>query len=122
MLKIVICIKRRPEMTREMLHEYWKGPHATVVKEVAGPLGMRRNVHNRTMTTLLDERIRESRGASNDDFDGVAESWFDSLDALIAASTTDIGRRAAKRLVEDEARFIDFSRSRIFFVEEETVI
>jgi uncharacterized protein (TIGR02118 family) len=122
MLKIVICIKRKPEMTREAFHAYWKDTHAKVVREVAGPLGIRRNVHNRTTATALDAGIRQSRGASQEDFDGVAESWFDSLEALIAATSTDEGRRAAKRLAEDEERFIDFSRSRIFFVDEEVVI
>lgn len=122
MLKIIICMTRKPEMTREAFHAYWKDTHAKVVREVAGPLGMRRNVHNRTTTTSLDERIRANRGAAPDDFDGVAESWFDSLEALIAASSTDEGKRAAKRLAEDEERFIDFSRSRIFFVDEEVVI
>jgi uncharacterized protein (TIGR02118 family) len=122
MLKIVICMKRKPEMTRESFHEYWKGTHSKVVKEVAGPLGMRRNVHNRTLSTALDDGIRRGRGASSDDYDGVAESWFDSLDALVAATSTADGRLAAKRLAEDEERFIDFSRSRIFFVEEERVI
>lgn len=119
MLKIIICMKRRREMTREAFHAYWKDVHANVVKEVAGPLGMRRNVHNRTFATPLVEGIRRGRGAPQDDFDGVAESWFDSLEALVAASSTDEGRRAAKRLAEDEERFIDFSRSRIFFVDEE---
>jgi len=122
MLKIVICIKRRPEMTREAFHTYWKEVHSKVVKEVAGPLGLRRNVHNRTLTTSLDEGIRRGRGASPEDFDGVAESWFDSREALISATSTEAGRRAAQRLAEDEARFIDFSQSRIFFVEEEVVI
>jgi hypothetical protein len=83
MLKVILCINRRPEMTREEFHTYWKGAHATLVKEVAGALGMRRNVHNRTMTTHLDATVRGGRGASQEDFDGVAESWFDSLDALI---------------------------------------
>jgi uncharacterized protein (TIGR02118 family) len=122
MLKVILCIQRRPGMTRAEFHAYWKDVHANVVKEVAAALGMRRNVHNRTMTTPLDAAIRQSRDASQEDFDGVAESWFDSLDALIAATSTEAGKRAAKRLAEDEARFIDFSRSRVFFVEEAVVI
>jgi len=122
MLKIILCIKRRPEMTREAFHAYWKDTHSKVVKDVAGLLRIRRNVHNRTMSTSLDERMREGRGASPDDFDGVAESWFDSLEALVAETSTDEGRRAAKKLAEDEERVIDFSRSRIFFVVEDVVI
>jgi hypothetical protein len=41
---------------------------------------------------------------------------------LIAATSTPEGRRAAQLLAEDEARFIDFSKSRIFFVEEHVAI
>src|SRR5262249_35086829 len=122
MLKIVICMKRKPELSRAEFLRYWKADHARVVTEVAGPMGMRRNVHSHTITTPIDGRLREGRGAEMDDYDGVAESWFDSLEALISATSSEEGRRAAKRLAEDEARFIDFSRSRIFFVEEDIVV
>jgi uncharacterized protein (TIGR02118 family) len=122
MLKIIICMKRRPEMSRAEFLRYWKEDHAKVVTEVAGPMGIRRNVHNHTVTTPIDGRLRQGRGAEMDDYDGVAESWFDSLEALTAATSSDEGRRAAQLLAEDEARFIDFSRSRIFFVEENVVV
>jgi uncharacterized protein (TIGR02118 family) len=122
MLKIVFCLKRRPDMSRADFLRYWEEDHAKVLAEVAGPLGMRRNVHNHTITTPLDERVRLARGAEMDDYDGVAESWFDSIEALVAAASSEEGRRASKRLAEDEARFVDFSRSRVFFVEEYVVI
>jgi uncharacterized protein (TIGR02118 family) len=122
MLKIILCLKRRPEISREGFRRYWSEDHAQLIREVAGPMGMRRNVHNYTITTALDGPLRERRSAEADDYDGVAESWFDSLEALIAAISTEEGRRAARRLAEDEARFIDFSRSRIFFADERTVI
>jgi uncharacterized protein (TIGR02118 family) len=122
MLKIVICMKRKPGMSREEFLRYWEKEHAEVLAIAAGPMGIRRNVHNHTISTPADERIRLSRGAELDDYDGVAESWFDSYDALMAATSTPEGRRAAQLLAEDEARFIDFSRSRIFFVEEHVAI
>ena len=122
MLKIVLCINRKPGMTREEFHSYWANEHRQVLHQVAEPLGMRRNVHNRTLDTGLENGIREGRGAMLDDFDGVAETWFDSLDALKQNSLTEEGRAAARLLAEDEMRFIDFSTSKIFFVEEETVI
>ncbi len=122
MLKIIICMKRKPGMSRAEFLRYWKEDHARVVTEVAPAMGMRRNVHNHTITTPIDERLRQGRGAEMDDYDGVAESWFDSVDALVSATSSGEGRRAAQRLAEDEARFIDFSRSRIFFVEEHIVV
>jgi len=122
MLKIMICMKRRPGMSRQEFHRYWEEEHTKVLAAVAGPMGLRRNVHNHTIATRLDERLRMGRGAEMEDYDGVAETWFDSYDALIAATSTPEGRRAAQLLAEDEDRFIDFSRSRIFFVEEHVAI
>jgi len=122
MLKIIFCLKRKPDISRADFLRYWEEDHAKVLAEVAGPLGIRRNVHNHTITTPLDERLRQGRGTEIDDYDGVGESWFDSMEALVAASSSEEGRRAARRLAEDEARFVDFSRSRIFFVEEHVVI
>ena len=122
MLKVILCINRKPGVSREEFHRYWREDHTAVVREVAPLMGIRRNVHNYTISTPIDARVREGRGAMPDDYDGVAESWFDSLEALVAAVSTPEGRAAAARLAEDEARFIDFSRSRIFYVEERTVI
>ena len=122
MLKVIVCMKRKPGVSREEFQRYWREEHASVVRETAPAMGMRRNVHNDTISTPLDSAMRAGRGADMDDYDGVAESWFDSYEALLAATSTDEGRRAARRLAEDEARFIDFSRSRIFFVNERVVI
>jgi uncharacterized protein (TIGR02118 family) len=122
MLKIIICMKRRPEMSRAEFVRYWKEDHAKVMAEVSSLMGVRRNVHNYAITTPIDERLRKGRGTEMDDYDGVAETWFDSLEALTAATSSEEGRRAAQLLAEDEARFIDFSRSKIFFVEENVVV
>lgn len=122
MLKIIFCLKRKPNISREEFRAYWSGPHAELIREHASAMGIRRNVHNYAITTPLDGPIRERRGAEPDDYDGVAESWFDSLEALVAASTSEAGRKAARRIAEDEARFVDFSRSRVFFVDENVVV
>jgi uncharacterized protein (TIGR02118 family) len=122
MLKIILCLKRKPSMSRAEFLHYWANEHVAVLAKVAGPMGIRRNVHNHTISTAADEPIRKGRGAEMDDYDGVAESWFDSYDALMAATATPEGREAARLLAEDEARFIDFSWSRIFFVEEHVKI
>jgi len=55
-------------------------------------------------------------------YDGLAEIWWDSLDALVAASASEEGQRANETLTEDEARFIDFERSSFFLTEEHTIL
>jgi hypothetical protein len=47
---------------------------------------------------------------------------WDSVADLIAGSETREGRDAARRLVEDERRFIDLARSPIWINEEHVVV
>ena len=72
--------------------------------------------------TGLDAAIREGRGLDPQDYDGVAELWYDSEEALIAAGATEEGRKHGHILAEDEGNFIDFARSKLFFTEENIVI
>ena len=61
------------------------------------------------------------RGSAEEAFDGVAELWWDDLEALAAATATPEGRQAAQELLEDERRFIDFQRSVLFVAQERPV-
>jgi hypothetical protein len=61
------------------------------------------------------------RGAP-EDFDGVAELWWDTVEDFARAGSTREGREAGRRLLEDERRFIDLARSPIWFGEEHAVV
>jgi hypothetical protein len=65
--------------------------------------------------------LTASRGGPGP-FDGIAELWFDSEEALVAASSSPEGRGAGTRLLEDERRFIDHARSPLFLVSEVAVV
>jgi len=52
----------------------------------------------------------------------LAEIWWDSLDALLAAAGSEEGQRASATLIEDEARFIDFERSSLFVADEHVIL
>ncbi len=51
------------------------------------------------------------------DFDGMAELWFDDLSALEAARRS----REWRASTEDEANFIDASRTAVFVTEEREI-
>jgi hypothetical protein len=72
--------------------------------------------------TNLDEAIAGPRGSEPRFYDGVAELWWDSLDELVAAFSSDAGRAAGQELLEDEQRFIDLPRSPLWLGEENVVI
>jgi len=48
--------------------------------------------------------------------------WWDSLEDLTAAFTTEAGQAAAQELLEDEQRFIDLPNSPLWLGEENVVI
>ena len=53
-----------------------------------------------------------------DCYDGILELWWDTLDDVVAAFSSPEATQASAELAEDEARFIDLSRSKVFLTEE----
>jgi uncharacterized protein (TIGR02118 family) len=122
MVKLVFTLRRREDMTREEFHRYWREQHAPLVKRHADALHIRRYVQVRARDTDLDETIAGARGSEPRFYDGVAELWWDSLEELVAAFSSDAGRAAGQELLEDEQRFIDLPRSPLWLGEENVVI
>jgi uncharacterized protein (TIGR02118 family) len=121
MVKLVFCLRRRAELSREEFDRYWREQHAPLVRSVAETLGIRRYVQVRTLDTPANEALRSPRGAP-EPFDGVAELWWDDEDALSAGTAREGARDAARKLIEDEARFVDFERSPIWLATEVEII
>jgi uncharacterized protein (TIGR02118 family) len=121
MIKLVFALHRRPDLTREEFQAYWREQHAPLVASHADTLGIRRYVQVHTLPDVLHAPLRDSRGAP-EAYDGVAELWFDSIEALGAAVVSDQGRAAAVALLEDERRFIDHERSPLWLAAEHPVV
>ena len=122
MVKLVFCLRRRAELSREEFQRYWRETHAPLVRERAAAIGVRRYVQVHTLPAGASAALAASRGLDEEEYDGVAELWWDSLEALAAAASTPDGRRAGAELLEDERRFIDLARSPIFLAEEHPVV
>ena len=121
MVKLVFALRRRPELSREQFQRYWLENHAPLVRSYAEVLGIRRYVQVHTLPDEVQVALRASRDAP-EAYDGVAELWYDSLEAIGAAVATDEGRAAAIALLEDERTFIDHSRSPLWFGEEHPIV
>ena len=67
------------------------------------------------------EKLRAFRG-SPEPYDGVAEIWYESREALETLGRDPAGRAASRLLYEDEQRFVDSVRSPIWFGEEYSII
>jgi uncharacterized protein (TIGR02118 family) len=122
MIKLVFVIRRREGMTREEFQHYWREEHAQLVKRHARVLRVRRYVQTHARDTELDDALSGLRGSEPRQYDGVAELWWDSIDDLVQAATSEEGETAQQALLEDERRFIDVANSPIWLGEEIAVI
>ena len=121
MIKLTFCLTRLPSLSRAEFQAYWIGTHAPLVKSVSEVLGIRRYVQMHSLPDELSEPLRASRGGP-EGYDGVAQLWYDGLDDLGARMADPKAREAGALLLEDEKRFIDLSRSPLWWGEEKVVI
>ena len=117
MVKFVMCITRHPDMTRAEFRDYWTNKHGPFFMSNAGVMGAIKYIQSYTLDTPLNEGLRSSRGMQPE-YDGVAEVWFESEEALMAGMSSPEGQKLGAALLEDEKNFIDHSRSAAFIVEE----
>lgn len=122
MIKLVFTLRRREGMTREEFQRYWRTEHAELVKRSAEALRIRRYVQTHASGTEADAALTAPRGSEPGVYDGVAELWWDSVDDIFAAMTSEEGQQAANDLLEDERLFIDLPNSPIWLGEELVVI
>jgi uncharacterized protein (TIGR02118 family) len=121
MIKLTFCLRRREGMTREEFQDYWLNTHGPLVRERADAIGALRYLQVHTGHDQLNTLLQAGRGGP-EPFDGTAELWFESEEALHARLATDEGQRASIELLEDEKRFIDLERSPLWFADEHPVV
>jgi uncharacterized protein (TIGR02118 family) len=117
MIKLIMCLRRHPNMTREQFQNYWKNNHAPLFMKNANVMRTKKYVQSHTINSPLNDGIKTSRGMM-DEYDGVAEVWFESESDLIEAMSSDEMVKLGKVLMEDEQNFIDHSSSCAFIVNE----
>ena len=117
MIKLVYCLKKRDDVDHASFYRYWLEEPGPLVKSVAGAFGASRYVQSHTILPELNETMVVSRGLQAP-YDGVTEVWWETMSALEYGMSPPEGVAAQTQLIEDEARFIDFSQSRVFMTEE----
>ena len=127
MIKLTFALVRRPEFTREAFQAYWFAHHAPLVASVKDTLRIRRYVQLHSLPEDVSADLRQVRGGP-EGFDGVAQLWWDSLEDMAAIATDPAAAAAAaaaaeasRLLLEDERKFIDHSRSPLWWGEEKVV-
>lgn len=109
MIRRVSILTRKPELTHEEFVDHWQNVHGPLALEVPG---IRRYVQSH----IIDEHFRSDLASQEDEVDGIAELWYDSLDALRESSET----AEAKALYTDGAKII--GKIRTFIIEEKEIV
>ena len=108
MIKLIVAIHRRPDMTVEDFQNHWRTQHAHLVKENPAT---KRYIRKYVQCHTLPDEYQQDEVA----FDGTAEIWFDSVEDKDAFFNDPDYQNDIQ---PDEARFADMSRT-VFFVTEE---
>ena len=105
MVKIVLLLYRRPDLSPDDFRRYWHETHRPLLERLPG---LRRLV-------LKDVLPGPDGGAGA--CDGIAEDWFDSLEAMQAAFASP----EAQAVSADVVNFLDLSRFQMLMVAEQEV-
>jgi uncharacterized protein (TIGR02118 family) len=108
MLKLATFLFRKPRLSVEEFQQYWRERHAPLVIKLPE---ICRYVQSHT-------RVSSYRDGRTPAFDGIAEVWFESVDAM---------RQSAKRpeytaVRADEANFLDQSRVNFIITRERRIV
>ncbi len=114
MLRLTFLIRRKQGMTKKDMQKYWLEEHGPLVAGRSKTLGMLRYVQVHC-TDDDHSRLAGRRGAMEEPYDGVAEVWWESKDAMVEATRSKEGREVDQILRDDEQHFIDLERSVAWF-------
>ncbi len=118
MIRLVFLLRRKPAMSLVEFQRYWREEHGPLVASFQQKIGALRYVQVHTLDDPMNAGMAKARGGMEPPYDGVAELWWDSEEALGAALATEAGRNAGAALLEDEKRFIDLPNSPLWLAHE----
>jgi uncharacterized protein (TIGR02118 family) len=120
-VKVCYFGNRRSDLSIEEAQFYWRHNHGPLIRSLAPITRIKRYIQVHMIQTPFNEMVRESRGGMQESFLGHAELWLDRLE-MDSVGNTPEGARARELAAQDEARFIDFSRSAWWLAKEHVIV
>jgi len=110
-VKVFYLLRRRPDVSAEEFHRYWRQVHGPLFWETSAARNrvVRYEQHHTAPTTFL---------AGTDAIDGISVFWFESMEDLQALYAD---QEFLTSVVPDGARFIDQSSIRRIITDAEDV-
>src|SRR6266436_2126407 len=118
MIRLIYVLRRKSSMSRDEFQKYWHEVHGPLVAKHATALNILRYLQDHTLDDPMNEQMARARGGMEPPYDGVAELWWTTREALATSFASSGGQAAGKELVEDEAKFIDLPNSPLWLAYE----
>lgn len=112
MIKFVGMLRRKPGMSPDEFHHYWRnihGPYVMSINEFA------RHVRKYVQCHAITNQATVAGAGPTSPFDGIAELWFDSADEVRKAFSEP---RYLTEIRADEVKFLDLPNCITLMVEE----
>lgn len=119
LVKFYYPLNHHADRELEEVQLYWRMTHGPLVRRFGPAMQALKYVQVHRLDDEFNQAMADARGAPNPAWTGHAELWFDQNNQ---DSRTPEAREAGRVLVEDEAKFIDFSRSSMWTGKELTFI
>jgi len=122
-IKFSYLLNPAPGMSWADCHRTWNMDHGYLLRRHSGASRFARYIQSHTLENdPLNEALRAPRN-SRPPYAGLTEAWFDRNDLVtIFGDPAGEGARAFGIFLEDEKRFIDFTRSSVFATKERVFI
>lgn len=122
MIKMCMCVKRLPDISREEFPDYWQNHHAQLVAGLREGLGIARYAQAVLLPDrVLQQGLAHSRGAQPYPFDGLGEVWWHSLEQMQQPRGTPAAQAASRRLYADERRFANHAEPYLWLAQENVI-
>ncbi|MCL4414642.1 MAG: EthD domain-containing protein [Actinobacteria bacterium] len=108
MVRLVCFLKRKPGMSTEEFHSYWRDHHGPLVMSTRSGSYVRRYVQfHRSHSGVPDQQEAE--------YDGVTEQWFDSIESYFKS----ISESDYRVIAADLSNFLDVGKLVFTLVEDD---
>lgn len=120
MIKLVVEVWKKPEMSFHEFTRRWRDRHGALVKHHASAMGFVRYVQSHKQLSEAIETFTKERGFQSPP-DGLSELWWESIDEMQRALASHKGQVASAELEADERQFCDTRKLSAFLAVEETI-
>lgn len=118
MIRLIFLLRRKSGFSLAEFQKYWREEHGPLVASHAQRIAALRYIQVHRVDDPINDAMAKARGGMEAPYDGVAELWWDSEEALVDVLSKKTGQDAGAALLEDEQRFIDLPNSPLWFAHE----